>query len=498
MDSNIKLKDKNYFQYILYFSIIVFLIFQFVKRNYAPDDTFIYLQYARNLAHGNGLSFNAGEPSYGITSPLWAVILSLPYFLSLDGFWFAKFLDLGLSLLSILVFYKFAGLVLSQKQTDVRMISGMQSVATAIFVWNTWFIRWSFTGMETSMAVFFVLAVFLFFFTERYVFAYLLMGLFYMIRPESAVLFCLLTLFLIVNKIPLKKTAAALPVYIFLVGSFLLFSKYYFGTVFPNTAIGKTSFNFGLSAYYLQIKRIIETISLSSILEMFLAAFSIIYFLRRKKLNKIELSIIFWIIFLITLYVVTDSDIISRYLLIIIPFITILAIGSFFAIKRNLNLIILIFTGIVFLQSVFLFFYVVKPHTDNFSNGMQDCFKYIGKWCSENTSKDSKIILGDVGTMGYFSGRYIIDAQALINRDLLLNKKIMATPLSEREKMTNVLKFVPADYLVQRDSIIDPYSNKLIGDYKLEFLFNREFPGLGITDNTPKYYNVYHILKENR
>ncbi|MFI5144350.1 MAG: hypothetical protein ACHQJ4_02025, partial [Ignavibacteria bacterium] len=173
-----------------------------------------------------------------------------------------------------------------------------------------------------------------------------------------------------------------------------------------------------------------------------------------------------------------------------------LAAGFFFILKRNY--FILIFSVLVFIQSAFLFFYIVKPHTDNFSIGMQDCFKYIGEWFSNNASKDSRIILGDVGTMGYYSDRYIIDAQALINRDLLLNKDIMATPLSDREKLTNALRFISADYLVQRDSISDPFSGKLIGNYKLEFLFNRRFPGLGISDNSPKYYNVYHILKTNQ
>ena len=41
------------------------------------DDTFIHMQYARNLAETGELSFNRGDPSYGATSPLWVGMLAL-------------------------------------------------------------------------------------------------------------------------------------------------------------------------------------------------------------------------------------------------------------------------------------------------------------------------------------------------------------------------------------------------------------------------------------
>src|SRR5260221_9240492 len=44
---------------------------------YTPDDTYIYLQFARNATQGNGISFNAGEPTSGVTRTLWMFIISL-------------------------------------------------------------------------------------------------------------------------------------------------------------------------------------------------------------------------------------------------------------------------------------------------------------------------------------------------------------------------------------------------------------------------------------
>ena len=39
------------------------------------DDSWIHLQFARNLAEGAGFSFNPGRPVAGSTAPLWTLLL---------------------------------------------------------------------------------------------------------------------------------------------------------------------------------------------------------------------------------------------------------------------------------------------------------------------------------------------------------------------------------------------------------------------------------------
>ena len=53
-----------------------------LRRTYGGDAA-IYLPYARNLADGHPFSFNPGQFSSGSTSPLWVVVLSVPYLLGL-------------------------------------------------------------------------------------------------------------------------------------------------------------------------------------------------------------------------------------------------------------------------------------------------------------------------------------------------------------------------------------------------------------------------------
>jgi len=44
------------------------------------DDAWIHFQFARNLARGDGLSFNPGQPTSGSTAPLWTLLLAGIYF----------------------------------------------------------------------------------------------------------------------------------------------------------------------------------------------------------------------------------------------------------------------------------------------------------------------------------------------------------------------------------------------------------------------------------
>src|SRR5688572_6774846 len=119
------------------FIIIAFIVFftdTLQKLEYSPDDTFIYLQYAKNISAGSGFAFNSHEPSYGVTSPLWVLLLTIPYFLGFDGFWFAKSLDLICGLLSIAVFFRLTGKFFKKENL-------LRYLGVGVLIMNPWFIQ---------------------------------------------------------------------------------------------------------------------------------------------------------------------------------------------------------------------------------------------------------------------------------------------------------------------------------------------------------------------
>jgi hypothetical protein len=446
------------------------------------------MQYARNIAHGEGYSFNANEPSYGVTSLLWPILITPAYLAGFDGYWFAKLLDLIFFFLSIVIFYKLAGVVSLPVKESTSGNDSIQNVSTAIFALNIWLVRWAFTGMETSLAVFMVLLVFYFVSKEKYPLASLIMGVFYLIRPEGIVLFGVYVIYLLYRRISYKTILMSILLFLIITLPFIIYAKSAFGTVVPNTALGKTTFNFGLNIYLPELKRIFQTLLFSDALVILLSLVVIIYLIRMRKIKNYAFMIM-WIIGLIALYVVTDSDIISRYLLIIIPFFTLIGLQSLRLFPSRQMVLLCILFFVILIQTQFIFYRTVKPAADNFTEGTNMCLISIGKWFYSNTPLGSKILVNDVGAIGYYSNRYIYDAAALINRDLDLNRNIMHAPLEERQNTINLLKFVKADYVVQRDTAL----NNTSGNSKLEFLFYKEFPGLGISDQGVKYYKVYKV-----
>ena len=60
-------------------AIAILGIAAYALRNVWVGDAAVYLPYARNAAHGHFFQFNPGQFSSGATSPLWGVLLGIPY-----------------------------------------------------------------------------------------------------------------------------------------------------------------------------------------------------------------------------------------------------------------------------------------------------------------------------------------------------------------------------------------------------------------------------------
>lgn len=469
------------------------------KPEYTPDDTFIYLQYAKNIASGNGFSFNSGEQSYGVTSPLWVLLMTIPYFTGINGFWFAKILDLLAALLAMVVFFRLTKFFFPENTL-------LRHTATGIFIINAWFVRWAFTGMETSLAVLLVLYIFYLYYSQKYSLMFFICGLMYLTRPESIVLIIILFALVMYHQIKIKKFSILkllkyTGLVLITVLPFLIFAKLNFGTFLPNTALGKSTLTLNITVIINQLKEITKTLAGSSIPEMMLSLWFLIIAIRKKDFyakhpSDNTIPLVLWILGLSILYVVTDADIISRYLLIISPFIILIGLKAIELIKYKQIVVTIAVYLICVFYSQFIFYKFVKPSTNDFTIGVNECLIPIGKWLHDNTPGDSKILVNDVGVIGYFSERYIIDAAALINRDIELNKQIMNTQLDDRQITHRLLKFIKADYVIDRDSS-EHFAPVKFDNYKLKPEFMRKFPSLGISDNTPRYFKVYKVIKIN-
>ncbi len=484
----------NFRKISIIFALIIFIFSVIQKYEYSPDDTFIYLKYSQNIANGNNFSFNKGEPSFGVTGSFWALLNVIPFLIGINAFWFAKLLDLLFIICSFYIFYKLTYFFWENHNNLFRIL------AVSIFIINPWVIRSSFTGMETSLAVLVILSIFYLFYSRKYYLLFLLIGLSMLVRPETFLLFFIFLGLVIYNfnkagNLRLSLIAKYIGMTLVIIVPFWIFAYFNFGTIIPNTSLGKAVLSADMKLTLLNAREIFRLFVLVAPFETVFAAGAIILLFYKKQYIEF-LPLILWICGFLLLYVSSTPAVMARYFLVLYPFVVLLCVKLIENIKIRRIFSIPAFLIILTVYSQIVFYRYIKPYCDGYTLGVNYCLIPLGKWLNNNTSEGSRILVNDVGAIGFYADRYIIDAAALINRDLDLNKKILSVPLFEKEYPHHMLNFIETDYLVEKDTaIIEPL--KKFHNYRLEAVKSFIFPQLWVLDPKPKYYTVYKVNKYN-
>jgi hypothetical protein len=155
------------------------------RRGFPLDDSWIHLQFARQLARGDGLSYNDGEWVNGSTAPLWTALVSLargPRWLPL----WAKMLGVALFAVAIVLVFQ------------LGLLYGLRppwAFFTTLLVSLTSWMSWSaLSGMEIALFLVLSLGALLLQVKEirdpsRLPLALPIAAAAYFARPESALLF---------------------------------------------------------------------------------------------------------------------------------------------------------------------------------------------------------------------------------------------------------------------------------------------------------------------
>ena len=196
------------------------------------DDAYITFRTVENFIHGYGLTWNTLERVQVYTHPLWMFLVSLCYFFSREIFYTAIFLSVGISLIATLV------LAVKIAPSPRNVLLGF-----ALLVNSKAFIDYSTSGLENPLSHL-ILACFFFFFLKREVDLTTLLVLSF--TAALATLNRMDTILLFIPalthtwwKIRGARALGAVAVGFtpFLVWE--LFSLFYYGFLFPNTAYAK-------------------------------------------------------------------------------------------------------------------------------------------------------------------------------------------------------------------------------------------------------------------
>jgi hypothetical protein len=109
------------------------------------DDSWIHLQFARNLAAGDGLAYNPGERVTGSTAPLWTALLALLFALPGNVLWWTKLLGIACHVAGVLATWRL-GRALGLGRAACHLAAGLVAA-------NAWLLWSALSGMEISLFV---------------------------------------------------------------------------------------------------------------------------------------------------------------------------------------------------------------------------------------------------------------------------------------------------------------------------------------------------------
>ncbi len=146
------------------------------------DDAYITFRYAENLASGAGLVFNPGEPVLGTTSPLMAMLLAL-FHLAGEEIPLAA-LELGIASGMLIVFIA--------QRLAARFVGPWEAAAVGIcLALHPDLTLVANSGMETGLSMCAVYGTLLMTLRRKYLFAGLLGGVAFLLRPDGALVVAL-------------------------------------------------------------------------------------------------------------------------------------------------------------------------------------------------------------------------------------------------------------------------------------------------------------------
>ncbi|HLF28655.1 MAG TPA: hypothetical protein VJG32_20165 [Anaerolineae bacterium] len=195
------------------------------------DDAYISLRYARNLGHGAGFVYNSGERVLGSTAPLYVLLMALParWLPDVSLVDLARWIGLLADACTIVMLY--LGLV---RSTRMRVLA---AAGTILYALSPLRLLIGLSGMETSLTMATIVAVWLANRGRRYALALCLAGLGTLLRPEVGLLVVLLLVdaaWQRPRRLPHLMGCVGLAV-----GPWLLFAVAYFGALVPHSVTAK-------------------------------------------------------------------------------------------------------------------------------------------------------------------------------------------------------------------------------------------------------------------
>jgi hypothetical protein len=404
---------------------------------YPLDDAWIHQTYARNLGETGSWAFIPGQISAGSTAPGWTLLLAIGYWVNLNAYFWTYLLGWAvLWLLSLTATYGFR--MLLPQHADLGILAGL----LVIFEWHlTWAAG---SGMETLLSGLIALAVLLWMISLSDQSAHginhlgwqwlglgLLVGLSVWVRPDGITLLGVVGLTLIMTNVDIitKLRSGLILGAGFLLAAipYLLFNLVLAGEIFPNTFYAKQAEYAILRSFPLWdrffnlIRQPLTGVGIVLLPGLFWFGTET---LRKRKWAQAFSTL--WILGYLILYTirlpVTYQH--GRYIMPVIPAFCLFGLVGMVLLvelltEQNFGRIIknawIIITAVILLAFWILGLRAYAMDVAVIESEMVD----IAQWVEKNTEGESLVAAHDIGALGYYADRNLLDLAGLVSPEVI-------------------------------------------------------------------------------
>jgi len=429
----------NSFKTLAFTGVVLYLFFGWLFYFYFQlgDDTYIYLQYVKNLLANGELAFNPGTPSYGFTAPLWLFLMALIAKITGHPLSSPAILSLGFGIASVVLWVKIIFMMTGDKYKKVFFV--------LLLVFDPNLLKHAWLGMEATGSFFFSSLLIYYIFIKKQtihpsLFG-LITGLFYFIRPESVLTSALMGIYLLhTKKFSFTKLTLSAAVSLLIAAPWFLYSYSTFGIFFPSTYYAKGG---AYSAGSLLLSHLIDTVKILGG-NYFIHLLLLIYVLIKSDRKDLHISgyyAVFSIAMMLCFYSLTiNADIIyARYFCLFLPFGFYLALSI---LREESFKLTRYFFALPVSSLVILVFLLSSLHKASFISS-EEAEDRLVAWVNINTAPDAKIVRQRIGKIAYKTDRTIVDPVGFVNPEII--------PYTVAGNLTQYYNKVRPDYLIFSD-----------------------------------------------
>jgi hypothetical protein len=305
-------------------------------------------------------------------------------------------------------------------------------VAVALLILDPWFVHWAMSGMENALAISLFCCVALSRQISRDsvradILTPFLCGLGILTRPEFGIVAALVVLDSLVfgGASRVKKCAIDVVVVALVVAPWLVYAEIHFGTIVPNTVTAKLSPHRlaaleGAMKYFASFY-VFEALGLFVLLAV--RGRDVVTALGRRAVEAEWLVVMGWMIGLPLFYIVGGAPVAGRYLVFGLPAYLLVGVKAWevllgaprmarFARPGILALACMASAFDIGVQARYVWYVTAWP------DGMDPKMVELGRWLRDHTAPGDVIATDQVGVVGFFSQRVVLDLAGLVSPEM--------------------------------------------------------------------------------